>query len=212
MINENMIVEKSRDLIGMKTPKWKLSELKLLDIYLAKINARDEKSRTVRFTKREYIELMELTEVKAIDLKKNLESLISKTVYIRDKNELDHFKICNLFSVAYYHEDEHGEKVIDLSCSEDMKEAFFNLADNGYLMYLVKNSLRLNSTYAVKLYMYLKDNMFRSPFEIDLKTIRSTLEVDGIKTYNNFKYFKSCLLYTSPSPRDRTRSRMPSSA
>ena len=26
------------------------------------------------------------------------------------------------------------------------------------------------------------------------------------------KYFNSCLLYTSPSPRDRTRSRMPSSA
>ena len=25
-------------------------------------------------------------------------------------------------------------------------------------------------------------------------------------------YLKSCLLYTSPSPRDRTRSRMPSSA
>ena len=25
-------------------------------------------------------------------------------------------------------------------------------------------------------------------------------------------YYKSCLLYTSPSPRDRTRSRMPSSA
>ena len=26
------------------------------------------------------------------------------------------------------------------------------------------------------------------------------------------KYFYICLLYTSPSPRDRTRSRMPSSA
>ena len=26
------------------------------------------------------------------------------------------------------------------------------------------------------------------------------------------KGFKACLLYTSPSPRDRTRSRMPSSA
>ena len=25
-------------------------------------------------------------------------------------------------------------------------------------------------------------------------------------------YFETCLLYTSPSPRDRTRSRMPSSA
>ena len=30
------------------------------------------------------------------------------------------------------------------------------------------------------------------------------------KTY--LKYIKGCLLYTSPSPRDRTRSRMPSSA
>ena len=27
-----------------------------------------------------------------------------------------------------------------------------------------------------------------------------------------YNYLKSCLLYTSPSPRDRTRSRMPSSA
>ena len=29
---------------------------------------------------------------------------------------------------------------------------------------------------------------------------------------NNGRTNKSCLLYTSPSPRDRTRSRMPSSA
>ena len=29
---------------------------------------------------------------------------------------------------------------------------------------------------------------------------------------NNFLDHKGCLLYTSPSPRDRTRSRMPSSA
>ena len=28
----------------------------------------------------------------------------------------------------------------------------------------------------------------------------------------NFDLVKDCLLYTSPSPRDRTRSRMPSSA
>ena len=28
----------------------------------------------------------------------------------------------------------------------------------------------------------------------------------------NITWFKGCLLYTSPSPRDRTRSRMPSSA
>ena len=31
-----------------------------------------------------------------------------------------------------------------------------------------------------------------------------------VKAYE--EWFKGCLLYTSPSPRDRTRSRMPSSA
>ena len=30
--------------------------------------------------------------------------------------------------------------------------------------------------------------------------------------FENFEEFKNCLLYTSPSPRDRTRYRMPSSA
>ena len=37
----------------------------------------------------------------------------------------------------------------------------------------------------------------------------SAIEIDGVR--DNSKLC-SCLLYTSPSPRDRTRSRMPSSA
>ena len=33
-----------------------------------------------------------------------------------------------------------------------------------------------------------------------------------VETWINFTVTTACLLYTSPSPRDRTRSRMPSSA
>ena len=33
-----------------------------------------------------------------------------------------------------------------------------------------------------------------------------------VVTSNSWRYLRGCLLYTSPSPRDRTRSRMPSSA
>ena len=42
----------------------------------------------------------------------------------------------------------------------------------------------------------------------------STMFVDMLKgkTVAEAKQIKDCLLYTSPSPRDRTRSRMPSSA
>ena len=35
--------------------------------------------------------------------------------------------------------------------------------------------------------------------------------INGVNTYTFFRT-TACLLYTSPSPRDRTRSRMPSSA
>ena len=32
------------------------------------------------------------------------------------------------------------------------------------------------------------------------------------RSFDGFNWYLGCLLYTSPSPRDRTRSRMPSSA
>ena len=37
-------------------------------------------------------------------------------------------------------------------------------------------------------------------------------QVDGVIGRSPFELLDDCLLYTSPSPRDRTRSRMPSSA
>ena len=45
----------------------------------------------------------------------------------------------------------------------------------------------------------------------DLVTNRF-VEIDGIETTDTMLAFKACLLYTSPSPRDATLSRMPSSA
>ena len=46
--------------------------------------------------------------------------------------------------------------------------------------------------------------------KIQLNRLKKVL----IRAYHNLPYYrqKICLLYTSPSPRDRTRSRMPSSA
>ena len=47
----------------------------------------------------------------------------------------------------------------------------------------------------------------------DVVPINSTGDtIAGIKSYKNVLDLKDCLLYTSPSPRDKCRSRMPSSA
>ena len=45
-----------------------------------------------------------------------------------------------------------------------------------------------------------------------LKTAISDLEVDQREVNSKLYYINYCLLYTSPSPRDATLSRMPSSA
>ena len=44
--------------------------------------------------------------------------------------------------------------------------------------------------------------------KLKAEALKKELEKNGTKIY----LVKGCLLYTSPSPRDRTRSRMPSSA
>ena len=46
--------------------------------------------------------------------------------------------------------------------------------------------------------------------ELKYDIIRAAAQVDVFDAY--YDKYKNCLLYTSPSPRDRTRSRMPSSA
>ena len=64
----------------------------------------------------------------------------------------------------------------------------------------------------------MNDNVFQSreivDSEVSIKAIeefeklKNTISDNGVSVYS----LKGCLLYTSPSPRDRTRSRMPSSA
>ena len=44
------------------------------------------------------------------------------------------------------------------------------------------------------------------------KTVATTLLADAVGAIDGIDQGACCLLYTSPSPRDRTRSRMPSSA
>ena len=50
---------------------------------------------------------------------------------------------------------------------------------------------------------------------LDLSLITDGLQAEreqGITIDVAYRYFSTCLLYTSPSPRDRQKSRMPSSA
>ena len=62
--------------------------------------------------------------------------------------------------------------------------------------------------------VHTRFNAFGFDFEIvDTAGLRKRKKVDdNLEFYSAVRTVKACLLYTSPSPRDRTRSRMPSSA
>ena len=79
-----------------------------------------------------------------------------------------------------------------------------------------------------KIWLYLDD--VRTPKDDRWKVVRSYdefvahIKMNGLENYETIsldhdlgdtamnEYYNNCLLYTSPSPRDRQKSRMPSSA
>ena len=56
-----------------------------------------------------------------------------------------------------------------------------------------------------------EEDRYVAPFDQAIATLKK-LDESALIENSQFKAYYTCLLYTSPSPRDRTRSRMPSSA
>ena len=71
-------------------------------------------------------------------------------------------------------------------------------ADNSLLRRAVENWIPDASHWFDNAFARLPETIRVNPLRIDSEAVED--------------WTKSCLLYTSPSPRDRTRSRMPSSA
>lgn len=193
VINENSIVEKSRFLLGMKAPNYELGELKILDTYLARINARDPETQAVTFTKEEYESLMGFTDSRPETLKKRTEGLLGKVVTVPLEEGKKGWRKLTLFTKAECIQDEYGGYVVNLNCNPELQTVFFNMENVGYLRYRLKNILPLTSKYSALLYIYLKDNMFRTPFDVSLKEFKERLDITAPR-YDGFKYLRAEIL------------------
>ena len=60
--------------------------------------------------------------------------------------------------------------------------------------------------------MCIRDRLYGGRFFFTVSTQLPLATPEGIEKEGVIAEAEACLLYTSPSPRDRTRSRMPSSA
>ena len=155
MLKDTNIVEKSKVLVWAKFQDYGIGELKILDTYLSRINARDPESALVSFTKKEYADLMGIDpNIRTSQLKAYTAGLLRNVVTIDLPGE--GYVQYPLFSKAECrYDNELGQVLIKIRCHEELKPAFFDLAQKGYVQYQLKNVIALNSQFSIRLYTML---------------------------------------------------------
>jgi hypothetical protein len=186
-------VQKSDPLVLMRGVPFSLGELKILDTYISRINAADESRTTVIFTKEEYEELMGITSVDYRTLKKYTEGMLGKVVTLEMPNKS--FLQFVLFTAAYYHLDDYGVPIIELSCSPQAKELFFCIGKYHYFKYALENVINLTHKASYLLYIYILPNRYRGTWTISLEELRdNVLDCKKQESYQEFKIFKNRVL------------------
>lgn len=192
-LDPQYLVEKSDPLFLMRSVPFSLGELKILDTYISRINADDDSRRTVIFTKAEYEELMGLTEANSKALSKHTDNLLGKVVTLQMPNK-DFLKFV-LFTKAYYHKDEYGVPIIELTCSPEAKDLFFCIGKYHYFHYALENVINLTHKASYLLYIHILSNRFRKEWTVELTELRDTiLDCKGQESYREYKIFKNRVL------------------
>lgn len=191
MLNENNIVEKSKALVWAQFKDYGSGELKILDTYLSRINARDPDSSYVTFSKKEYAELMGLdADIRTSQLKNYTRGLLGNVVTIEMPGE--GYVQYPLFSEAKCTPNkETGQVEIKIDCNPKLKQVFFDIAQDGYVRYQLKNVIALRSQYSIRLYSLLKDRPFG--WTVEIPTLRKLINATS-PTYDEFKRFNGLIL------------------
>jgi hypothetical protein len=192
-LDQKYWVQKADPLIAMKSVPFTLGELKILDTYISRINAADDTRRTVIFTKEEYEELMGLSCANPRALQKHIKALLSRVpeLYMPD----DEYISFVLFEKAYYHKDEYGKPIIELTCTETSKNLFFCIGKYHYFKYALENVINLTRKASYLLYLHILTNRYRGEWELLLDELRDeVLDCKEQASYQEYKIFKNRVL------------------
>ena len=99
-VSENNLVEKSKSLVWAKFRDYTAGELRLLEVFLSRINPRDPSSSRVEFTLAEYRELLGLKSLDARRVEPQIKHFLGNTVSIPIDKEKGTFESFVLFTSA----------------------------------------------------------------------------------------------------------------
>ena len=187
------IVQKAMPLRSLAKSDFTLVELKILDIYLARINSHDPSRRTVRLKKGEVEELLGVQRIRKETLQKRLDRLFTpiKVELECPEGYEDAFRRLVLFEyIDFYKRD--GQWEIELTCTERAMVGIFNIENLGYLKYKLMNIVNLKSRYSYVLYLFL-ENSLRSEVRVPIDRLKEELGCKG-KCYDDYRLFNEKVL------------------
>lgn len=188
---------KSQPLLALPKTNMTLTELKIFDIYLGRINPKDPNITKVVFTKSELCKVLGVSQIRNEDLKRCLKTLMSSIVEIKSINRSGKAEsmFISLLSVARItYDDSHFGNVatVELKCSEEAKKYIYNIDAVGYLRMNLANVLSFEGRNPYALYQYLNQNRFRGCWEVGVDELKGYLGIPG--KYDTFKDFERRVL------------------
>lgn len=143
-LSPDYVVEKSRRILNLSDMVYSTMQMKFLDIYLSRIDPRDENSRTVRFTLDELADLFGVERIRyerigtllgeSQDLKETHKDLpldqlenIKFTYEIDDEEKRGFVRAPLFVRSAMFRRKDDNSIIIEMTCHEDAKRLFFNL-------------------------------------------------------------------------------------
>lgn len=188
------VVQKSRPLFALWQSDITLSEFKILDIYLSRIDSHAPENRVVMFDRKDLEKILEVTKINNKVLEERLKHLMGHVVKIPDKDDNSGYRLVTLFEEANIIEDGNGVKQIRLECTSKAMKYFFNIESLGYLKYKLRNIVNIKSRYTYIMFLYLESNRYRVTWEESLESLKKTLNCDTQETYKEYKYFNKMIL------------------
>ena len=164
---KELIVQKSKPLQLLAQTNITLSEFKILDVYLSRIDSHAPQNRTVVFTKGEIEKILGVKRIRKEELLKRLRGLF-QIVEIEDTEIPEEARLISLFeqSVAKQGDDERW--IVRLTCTIPAMKYIFNIEKMGYIRYGLRTILNLTSRYSYFLFLYLENNKFRKTWKVEV--------------------------------------------
>lgn len=189
-----LTVQKSLPLFALWRSDLTLSEFKILDTYLSRIDSHKPEKRAIILEKGEIENALGIQKINIQDLKLRLKHLMGNVVEVPDKDEKKGFQLVTLFEEAEAEQDDDGLWNVKLECTQKAMKYFFNIENLGYLRYKLRCITSLTSRYTYIMFIYLEANRFRKSWEVPLEELKKILHCENEATYNEFRFFNVKIL------------------